>query len=169
MESTSVAGVMEYLNDTLRKLALKETEWLIQKNNYENKISELEAQLKAHENINIDLIRRIKMLEFALCQERNKNSKNPQNNNDIEIMKNQLNFENEERKELIKEEDLKRLKERSVRPSLIKMLNDIGINENFANELFNDLEINKPDLERMIKSNIEEKFNYFFYLELIRV
>ena len=50
-------------------------------------------------------------------------------------------IEIEDKIELLKEEDVKRLKERSVRPSLIKMLNDFGINEIFANELFNDLEI----------------------------
>ena len=152
---TNVAGIMEYLNDTLRKVALKETEWLIQKNTYESKLTELDAQVKAHENINIDLIRRIKMLEYALSQERNKNCKTGGNANENK----QSNFfENEEKRELLKEEDLKRLKEKSVRPSLIKMLNDLGINENFANELFNDLEINKPDLDRMIKNNIDEKY-----------
>jgi hypothetical protein len=37
------------------------------------------------------------------------------------------------------------------------MLKDIGINENLANNLFIDLELNKTELERLIKSNIEEK------------
>lgn len=152
---TNVAGIMEYLNDTLRKLALKETEWLLLKTNYENKIVELEARVKAHENINIDLIRRIKMLEHALSQERNKNQKNLNINNDFRPVS---YFEAEDKRELLKEEDLKRLKEKSVRPSLIKMLGELGINENFANELFTDLEINKPDLDRMIKNNIDEKW-----------
>jgi len=40
------------------------------KGNYDNKISDLEGQLKAHENINIDLLKRIRMLEYALTQER---------------------------------------------------------------------------------------------------
>ena len=37
------------------------------------------------------------------------------------------------------------------------MLNEIGINENLANNLFIDLELNKPELERMIKANMNEK------------
>ncbi len=39
------------------------------------------------------------------------------------------------------------------------MLNDIGINENLANNLFTDLELNKTELERLIKSNMDEKLN----------
>ena len=147
---------MEYLNDSLRKVALKETEWLIQKNGYESKIIDLEAQVKAHENINIDLIRRIKMLEYGLNQERTKTNKIGLITNNLEIKQNNF-LEMDDKRDLLKEDDIKRLKEKSVRPSLIKMLNDLGINENFANELFNDLEINKPDLDRMIKLNIEEK------------
>lgn len=37
------------------------------------------------------------------------------------------------------------------------MLNDIGINENLANNLFIDLELNKTELERLIKANMDEK------------
>ena len=156
ISQTNVASILEYLNDSLRKVALKETEWLIQKNGYESKIIDLEAQVKAHENINIDLIRRIKMLEYGLNQERTKTNKIGLITNNLEIKQNNF-LEMDDKRDLLKEEDIKRLKEKSVRPSLIKMLNDLGINENFANELFNDLEINKPDLDRMIKLNIEEK------------
>jgi hypothetical protein len=37
------------------------------------------------------------------------------------------------------------------------MLNDIGINENLASNLFTDLELNKTELERLIKTNMDEK------------
>jgi striatin 1/3/4 len=67
---TNLAEVMDKFNQSIRKFAIKETEWLVQKGNFESKISELEGQLKAHENINIDLLKRIKMLEYALNQER---------------------------------------------------------------------------------------------------
>jgi striatin 1/3/4 len=67
---TNYAEVMDKFNQSIRKFALKETEWLIHKGNYETRMSELEGQLKAHENINIDLLKRIKMLEYALTQER---------------------------------------------------------------------------------------------------
>ena len=98
------------------------------------------------------------MLEYALSQERSKNKGLAGNNVAINDTKQTMNLEIEEKKENIKEEDIKRQKEKSVRPSLIKMLGDLGINENFANELFNDLEINKPDLDRIIRRNIDDKY-----------
>ena len=39
------------------------------------------------------------------------------------------------------------------------MLNEIGINESLANSLFTDLELNKTELERMVKNNMDEKYN----------
>jgi striatin 1/3/4 len=67
---TNLAEVMEKFNQSIRKFAIKETEWLVQRGNYENRIAEVEGQLKAHENINTDLLKRIRMLEYALTQER---------------------------------------------------------------------------------------------------
>ncbi len=67
---TNLAEIMDKFNQSIRRFALRETEWLLLKGNYETRISELEGQLKAHENINIDLLKRIKMLEYALDQER---------------------------------------------------------------------------------------------------
>jgi striatin 1/3/4 len=67
---TNLAEVMDKFNQSIRKFAIKETEWFVHKGNYETRIAELEGQLKAHENINIDLLKRIKMLEYALNQER---------------------------------------------------------------------------------------------------
>jgi hypothetical protein len=158
-ESTkNISGVLEYLNDTLRRLALKETEWLIQKNNYENRITELEGHLKGSENINFDLMKRIKMLEYALCTERNKVLRlGGQVETEIKFKNSIFTNELEDTRELIKEEDLRKLRESANRPSLMKVLNDLGINENFANELFNDLEINKVDFEKMVKTNLESK------------
>lgn len=48
----------------------KETEWLFEKSQMNSKIGQLEGQLQAQTNINEDLIRRIKMLEFCLREER---------------------------------------------------------------------------------------------------
>ena len=58
---------------------------------------------------------------------------------------------------LIKEEDLKFLEESANRPSLLSILQSIGIDENLANNLFTDFELNKNELEAMIKKDIEEK------------
>ena len=48
----------------------KETEWLFEKSQMQQKIAQLEGVLSAQENINEDLIKRIKMLEFCLREER---------------------------------------------------------------------------------------------------
>jgi len=121
---TNIAELLEKLNENLRKFALKETEWLMQKYNYETKISELEGQVKANENINIDLFKRVKMLEYALSQERQKlskiNSSDTKLDSEIKFNNTKITYEVEDKRELIKEEDLKILKEKSVRPSLIK-------------------------------------------------
>jgi hypothetical protein len=158
---TNIADIMEKFNQSLRKFAIKETEWLINKTNYENRIAELEGQIKAHENINIDLLKRVRMLEYALSQERIKYSKATGNK---EEEKEELRFNNnlilnepEVQRDLLKEEDLKAIREKTIRPSLLTMLRDIGINENLANNLFTDLELNKTELERMIKNNMDEK------------
>jgi hypothetical protein len=37
------------------------------------------------------------------------------------------------------------------------MLNEIGINENLANNLFVDLELNRSELESLIKANMDER------------
>ena len=120
---TNIAELLEKLNENLRKFALKETEWLMQKYNYETKISELEGQVKANENINIDLFKRVKMLEYALSQERQKlskiNSSDTKLDSEIKFNNTKITYEVEDKRELIKEEDLKILKEKSVRPSLI--------------------------------------------------
>ena len=49
----------------------------------QQRINQLEAQLRAQENINNDLIKRIKMLEFSLRQERIKYAKLAQGNNSV--------------------------------------------------------------------------------------
>ena len=53
----------------------KETEWLFEKSQMTQQITQLEGMLKAQESINEDLIRRIKMLEFCLREERIKYAK----------------------------------------------------------------------------------------------
>ncbi len=122
---TNISEMMDKFNQSMRKFAIKETEWLIHKSNYENRISELEGQLKAHENINIDLLKRIRMLEYALSQERAKNSKlqgihKEEEKEDLKYNNNIILNEPDVHRELLKEEDLKSIRERSIRPSLLK-------------------------------------------------
>ena len=133
----------------VRNFAMKETEWQISKENYEKKIAQLEGELRAHENINIDLLKRIRMLEYELAKERK--DKNIDINSNDDLYKD-LQYPN-----LIKEEDLKFLEETANKPSLLSILQSIGIDENLANNLFTDFELNKNELEAMIKKDIEEK------------
>ena len=76
---TNVSNIISDFSKLVRNFSMKETSWHIQKEEYEKRISELEGEVKAHENINIDLLKRIRMLEYALSQERQKNNTN--NNN----------------------------------------------------------------------------------------
>ena len=150
---TNVNDIIKNFSNMVRNFAMKETEWQISKENYEKKIAQLEGELRAHENINIDLLKRIRMLEYELAKERKEKNieGNVLNSNNEDLYKD-LQYPN-----LIKEEDLKFLEESANRPSLLSVLQSIGIDENLANNLFTDFELNKNELEAMIKKDIEEK------------
>ena len=150
---TNVNDIIKNFSNMVRNFAMKETEWQISKENYEKKIAQLEGELKAHENINIDLLKRIRMLEYELAKERKdkRSEGNSYSGNNEDLFKD-LQYPN-----LIKEEDLKFLEESANRPSLLSILQSIGIDENLANNLFTDFELNKNELEAMIKKDIEEK------------
>ena len=62
--------IVASLKDMQRSQFTKETEWLFEKSQMTQQITQLEGMLKAQEAINEDLIRRIKMLEFCLREER---------------------------------------------------------------------------------------------------
>ena len=150
---TNVNDIIKNFSNMVRNFAMKETEWQISKENYEKKIAQLEGELRAHENINIDLLKRIRMLEYELAKERKeKNIEGIALNSNNEDLYKDLQYPN-----LIKEEDLKFLEESANRPSLLSVLQSIGIDENLANNLFTDFELNKNELEAMIKKDIEEK------------
>ena len=122
---TNIADIIDKLNQSLRRFAIKETEWIIQKSKDDSKTAELEGKLKAHENINIDLLKRIRMLEYALSVERTKNAKlSAAAGKETEVE--ELKFNNklmlsdvDDKRVLLKEEDLKALKQKSIRPSLL--------------------------------------------------
>ena len=150
---TNVNDIIKNFSNMVRNFAMKETEWQISKENYEKKIAQLEGELRAHENINIDLLKRIRMLEYELAKERKeKNIEGSSLSGNNEDLYKDLQYPN-----LIKEEDLKFLEESANRPSLLSVLQSIGIDENLANNLFTDFELNKNELEAMIKKDIEEK------------
>ena len=150
---TNVNEIIKNFSSMIREFAMKETEWQISKENYEKKIAELEGELKAHENINIDLLKRIRMLEYELARERGEKEPIDKNTDN----KNEDLFKDLQYPNLIKEEDLKFLEDSADRPSLLTVLQNIGIDENLANNLFTDFELNKNELENLIKKDIEEK------------
>ena len=153
---TNVSSIITNFSDLVKNFSIKETEWQIKKEEYEQRISELEGEVKAHENINIDLLKRIRMLEYALSQERAKNNNKGENIN-VNIPQDNSLFNDLWPQNLIKEEDLKFLRETSNRHSMINVLQSIGIDENLANNLFTDFELNRTELEAMIKKNLDEK------------
>ena len=153
---TNVSSIITNFSDLVKNFSIKETEWQIKKEEYEQRISELEGEVKAHENINIDLLKRIRMLEYALSQERAKNNNKGENIN-VNIPQDNSLFNDLGPQNLIKEEDLKFLRETSNRHSMINVLQSIGIDENLANNLFTDFELNRTELEAMIKKNLDEK------------
>ena len=63
-------GIIDFLQEQQKSMSDRETEWILEKQELQSKVSSLEGELKAQENINRDLLKRIKMLEFALRQER---------------------------------------------------------------------------------------------------
>ena len=89
--------------------------------------------------------------------ERERKDKNSEGNNSLSGGNNEDLFKDLQYPNLIKEEDLKFLEESANRPSLLSILQSIGIDENLANNLFTDFELNKNELETMIKKDIEEK------------
>ena len=153
---TNVSSIITNFSDLVKNFSIKETEWQIKKEEYEQRISELEGEVKAHENINIDLLKRIRMLEYALSQERAKSNSKGESSN-VAIPQDNSLFNDLGPQNLIKEEDLKFLKETSNRHSMLSVLQSIGIDENLANNLFTDFELNRTELEAMIKKNLDEK------------
>jgi hypothetical protein len=62
--------IIASLKDLQRSQYTKETEWLFEKSQLQQRVAQLEGMLRGQENINEDLIKRIKMLEFCLREER---------------------------------------------------------------------------------------------------
>jgi striatin 1/3/4 len=73
--SISFGNIVDFLKEHQRQVYSRETEWLFEKSQMQQRIHSLEGQLRAQENINQDMIKRIKMLEFSLRQERLKYAK----------------------------------------------------------------------------------------------
>nr|QQY02589.1 striatin 1 [Cryptocotyle lingua] len=66
-------GVLDYLQSEWAKMEMERTEWEVERAELQARIAFLQGECKGQENLKSDLVRRIKMLEYALLQERNKN------------------------------------------------------------------------------------------------
>ena len=93
------------------------------------------------------------MLEYELAKERkDKNSQGNSISGNNEDLFKDLQYPN-----LIKEEDLKFLEGSANKPSLLSILKNIGIDENLANNLFTDFELNKSELNQSLKFDSQNK------------
>ena len=147
---TNENELIKNFSDMVQNFDKRKNSWKESKENYEKKICDLLIKIKIHENINTDLIKRVKMLEYEIQREKDL-KKNKSN-------KNEMIFKDPQYKNIIKENDLSFLDDSSNKSSIIKILKNIGINERMANNLFIDFELNKPELETLIKKDIEKKF-----------
>ncbi|KAI8826550.1 WD40-repeat-containing domain protein [Fimicolochytrium jonesii] len=71
----SLPGVLHYLQMEWRRFERERNEWEIEKSDLKAKIAFLEGERRGTENLRTDLMRRVKMLEYALRQERTKFTK----------------------------------------------------------------------------------------------
>lgn len=66
------SGVIDFMIGQCRQSTIRESEWELEKKDLKEQITTLEANLKAQEGLNADLIKRVKMLEVSLKKERMK-------------------------------------------------------------------------------------------------
>ena len=118
---TNENELIKNFSDMVQNFDKRKNSWKESKENYEKKICDLLTKIKIHENINTDLIKRVKMLEYEIQREKDL-KKNKSN-------KNEMIFKDPQYKNIIKENDLSFLDDSSNKSSIIKILKNIGINE----------------------------------------
>ncbi|WFD17211.1 1,2-dihydroxy-3-keto-5-methylthiopentene dioxygenase [Malassezia arunalokei] len=72
----SLSGVLHFLQSEWRRYEHERNSWNIERAELRARIALLEGERRSVDNLKTDLLRRIKMLEFALRQERIKSSQN---------------------------------------------------------------------------------------------
>ena len=149
---SSANELIKNFSEMITNFGKREKDWESLKLSYEKKIEELLKKKKVQENINTDLLKRIKLLEYELY--RLKETKK------IKKMKNEILFKDSQYKNIIKDDIISYIDNfnSSSKSSFKNILKNIGINERLANNLFIDFELNKPELEILIKKDIEQKF-----------
>ena len=149
---SSANELIKNFSEMITNFGKREKDWETSKNSYEKKIEDLLKKKKAQENLNTDLLKRVKLLEYELyrLKESKKNKK----------MKNEIIFKDTQYKNIIKDDIISYIDNfnSSSKTSFKNILKNIGINERLANNLFIDFELNKPELESLIKKKLEKKF-----------
>ncbi|KAG2175403.1 hypothetical protein INT43_001050 [Umbelopsis isabellina] len=73
----TLPGVLHFLQQEWRRFERERNEWEIEKAEYKARIAMLEGERRGFANLKLDLMKRVKMLEYALRQERKKYMMNP--------------------------------------------------------------------------------------------
>lgn len=119
------------------------------------------AQLKAQESINNDLIRRIKMLEFSLRQERIKYSKLAQSHNlDVQSIGNTDIIGQVMQKANLNTNLYERVAKRRAkaqRPLLLKFLQEIGYDDIFNVDEVNEIKALYDKAQEEMRENFEQE------------
>ncbi|KAL0881018.1 hypothetical protein ABMA27_002160 [Loxostege sticticalis] len=68
----SIPGILHFIQHEWARFELERSQWEVDRAEFEARIAFLEGERKGQENLKNDLVRRIKMLEYALKQERAK-------------------------------------------------------------------------------------------------
>ncbi|XP_078515532.1 striatin-3 isoform X1 [Lissotriton helveticus] len=68
----SIPGILHYIQHEWARFSMERARWEVERSELQARIAFLQGERKGQENLKKDLVRRIKMLEYALKQERTK-------------------------------------------------------------------------------------------------
>ena len=149
---SSANELIKNFSDMILNFGKKEKNWESSKKSYEEKIEDLLKKKKTQEDINTDLLKIVKLLEYELYRLKESKKSNKK--------KNEITFKDSQYKNIMKDDIISYIDNfnSSNKSSFKNILKNLGINERLANNLFIDFDLNKPELETLIKKDIEKKF-----------
>ena len=149
---SSTNELIKNFTDMILNFGKKEKNWESSKKSYEEKIEDLLKKKKTQEDINTDLLKIVKLLEYELYRLKESKKSNKK--------KNEIIFKDSQYKNIMKDDIISYIDNfnSSNKSSFKNILKNLGINERLANNLFIDFDLNKPELETLIKKDIEKKF-----------
>ena len=149
---SSANELIKNFSDMILNFGKKEKNWESSKKSYEEKIEDLLKKKKTQEDINTDLLKIVKLLEYELYRLKESKKSNKK--------KNEIIFKDSQYKNIMKDDIISYIDNfnSSNKSSFKNILKNLGINESLANNLFIDFDLNKPELETLIKKDIEKKF-----------